>query len=183
MATAPQVETLESLLDYLDGLTGRPTPEELLPHIQALDLTREDVAEYVRFSEDGYQRNLIRAGEHYHALILCWASGQRSPIHNHPGSICGMRVIEGILTETVFEPTPCGKLRVSKCQDLPTGGVCVSLDANTHEVANLQEPGRDLITLHVYSPPLVVMDTFSFSGERIGEIRTSPAGVTTISGQ
>ena len=33
---------------------------------------------------------------------LCWRNGQRSPIHNHRGSNCGVKVLRGVATETTF---------------------------------------------------------------------------------
>ena len=36
-----------------------------------------------------------------------------------------------------------------------------SYDSDIHQLANLEPPGRDLITLHVYSPPLARMRLYS----------------------
>ena len=36
-----------------------------------------------------------------------------------------------------------------------------SVDGDLHQVSNLQAGDADLVTLHVYSPPLVGMHTFS----------------------
>ena len=104
----------------------------------------------------------------YHALALCWRSGQRSPIHNHAGSVCGVKVLTGIATETKFERSPCGQLKPTTTGDLPAGGACVSFDSDTHQVSNLQPHGTDLVTMHVYFPPLLRMDTYSLNDNRVG---------------
>ena len=46
-------------------------------------------------------------------------------------------------------------------RDLPAGYLCGSVDEDIHQVSNLQAGGADLVTLHVYSPPLLRMDVFS----------------------
>jgi hypothetical protein len=54
--------TLETLYEYLDGLTGRPALPELAAKVARLPITCEDMAEFIRFSDQGYARNLVRAG-------------------------------------------------------------------------------------------------------------------------
>jgi hypothetical protein len=43
------------------------------------------------------------------------------------------------------------------CQ-LPPGDICASEDADIDQVSNLQAAYADLVTLHLYSPPLLRMD-------------------------
>ena len=162
---------LEALLDYLDGLTGRPDTRELEDMLRSTNVSIEDVAQWVHFSDQRYCRNLIRAGKHYHALALCWQSGQRSPIHDHARSVCGVRVLEGLATETRFEVSPCGALKATGSFDMDRGEVMVSQDADIHQVSNLQAEGQNLITLHIYAPPLLRMATYSIVDRHIGEFR------------
>ncbi|MHC4089041.1 MAG: cysteine dioxygenase [Planctomycetota bacterium] len=164
-------ESLASLLKYLDGLAARVPVDELQARLAALDVCIEDVSDFVRFSNDQYRRNLVREGPFYHALVICWRSGQRSPIHNHAGSTCGLRVLTGVATETIFEPGPCSLLKAASSRDLSSGQVAASQDSDTHQVSNLQNPGTDLVTLHIYSPPLLRMDTFSLTDSTVGEFR------------
>src|SRR5690242_16450662 len=96
-------KTLERLFHYLDGLAERPPLAELTAQVAALDIDCEDVAAALRFSQQHYMRNLLRGGTWYYVLVLCWRNGQRSPIHDHAGSACCVRVLRGTLTETVFE--------------------------------------------------------------------------------
>ncbi len=171
MTTRMVNSSLRSLMGYLDGLTTRATVASLQSALDALDISPEDVREYVRFSDDRYLRNLMFEGQHYHALILCWRSGQRSPIHNHAKSTCGLRVLQGIATETIFESTPCGQVKAVSSFDRGVGEVSASQDTDIHQVSNLQLDGQDLITLHIYSPPLLKMDTYSLNNAVIGEFR------------
>jgi cysteine dioxygenase len=106
-------------------------------------------------------RNLVRAGPWYYALVLCWKNGQRSPIHDHHGSSCAVRVLRGTLTETIFEFAPNGMVKAAFSRDFFPGSVFGSEDTDLHQVSNLQAGSADLVTLHVYSPPLMHMGTYS----------------------
>ena len=72
------------------------------------------------------------------------------------------------MTETTFAPTPCGQIKATGSSDLTVGQVTSSYDDQVHQVSNLQVDGEDLVTLHIYSPPLRKMDTFSILGEEVG---------------
>lgn len=159
---------LESLLRFLDGLTGRAPLDELTSRMTDLDLDCDDVAEHIHFSGNHYTRNLIRAGEWYHALALCWKNGQRSPIHDHAQSSCGMRILRGVATETLFEFTPHGHIKATFSRDFLPGNVCGSEDDDLHQVSNLQDGDAELVTLHIYSPPLLHMGTYSITDLKRG---------------
>lgn len=51
-----------------------------------------------------YTRNLI-ATDHdsYTLLLLCWNPGRFSPIHNHPGDGCWMRLLQGQVQECRYQ--------------------------------------------------------------------------------
>lgn len=163
--------SIQQLLSFLDELTEQADQTKLGAFLRDMDITVEDVSEFVRFQEDRYARNLIRRGKYYEALLLCWRSGHRTPIHNHPGAVGGVCVLQGTATETLFEKSPCGLVKPTCSRDLETGGVVTLEDPYIHQVSNLQEAGQDLITLHVYSPPLPPMHTYSLTDSLIGEFR------------
>lgn len=153
----------------LDEHTGRIPLDTLNGLLRRLDVNLDDVRPHARFNDEHYQRNLMRAGRAYHALILCWRNGQRSPIHDHRGSSCGVRILEGEMTETVFELGPNGLIYPTTTSVLKEGSVCGSEDADIHQVSNLQSGERPLVTLHVYSPPLLVMGTYSLTDDMVAE--------------
>src|SRR5262249_58173607 len=74
---------LLAMFHHLDGLTGRPDVARLTEELSNFDVELADLTEYLHFSPTTYKRNLVRAGAHYHACLLCWKNGQRSPIHYH----------------------------------------------------------------------------------------------------
>jgi cysteine dioxygenase len=161
--------TLNELFDYLNTLTGRAPIEDLLRELQALEIDAGDVAKHVRFSEKTYARNLVRMSDWYSVLVLCWKNGQRSPIHDHVGSSCGVKVLRGMATETLFEIAPNGAVKATFSRDLSEGHHTASEDHDIHQISNLQAGDLDLVTLHIYSPPLMTMGTYSLTDAARGQ--------------
>lgn len=155
--------SLDDLVDYLTRLDGRAPLAELLAQVHKLHIDCADVADWIRFSDRQYMRNLVRGGPWYNIVVLCWKNGQRSPIHDHRGSSCAVKVLRGVATETLFDFAPNGQVRALSSRDLGPGAVCASQDTDVHQVSNLQAGGADLVTLHVYSPPLHEMGTYSLT--------------------
>ncbi|KAI7854714.1 RmlC-like cupin domain-containing protein [Circinella umbellata] len=51
-----------------------------------------------------YTRNLIDDGNgKFNLMILAWSKGQQSPIHDHAGSHCIMKILDGELQETQYK--------------------------------------------------------------------------------
>jgi len=151
---------LAPFIDYLRQLTCRPTLDELMAEMRAMDITLQDIQGFVHFSDKGYRRNVVFESDHVQLLCLCWKSGQRSPIHDHAESICGVKIMTGVATETLFVETPSGYIKPVSSVDYGEG-VIGSEDSDTHQVSNLQEIENDLVTLHCYSPPLRKMKLFT----------------------
>ncbi len=126
---------------------------ELMESLESLVLTPDDLVEAVGFDERSYRRTVIHGCDHYEALILCWRSGQASPIHDHFGSNCAVRVVEGRATETRFVAAPCGRILPVGSQVHAAGSVSGCSGDEIHQMANLESSGNELITFHVYSPP------------------------------
>jgi uncharacterized NAD(P)/FAD-binding protein YdhS/predicted metal-dependent enzyme (double-stranded beta helix superfamily) len=141
------------LFDAWDERSGAIPFGDLVESLRGLEVERADLAGALVFADRNYRRIAIRRRPHYEALVLCWKSGQRSPIHNHLGSSCVVRVVEGRATETQYVFSPCGKLVPQRSRTYAAGSVTGCRDEAIHQMANLEPQGHDLITLHVYSPP------------------------------
>jgi cysteine dioxygenase len=147
---------LADLFEYLESCTGPVDLQHLEQMVSQLTIGRKDVEDYIQFNDETYRRNQIRLSQWYEALIICWKPGQKSYIHDHYGSSCCFRVIQGTAEEIICKPTgrvadlplvqPVGSRKI------PEGAVCASNAEHIHEVTNHSE--SDLITMHIYSPPL-----------------------------
>ncbi|MHC5113564.1 MAG: cysteine dioxygenase [Planctomycetota bacterium] len=145
--------TLSDLFAQLDTHEEAVPIDQLCSLLEQLDLTIDDVREYVSFNPDHYQRNLVHLGPGYAALILCWAPGQSSSIHDHRGSACGVLVLQGTVAETKYKRDADGMLTLDRVTRLPVGQVCGSYDSDIHTIVN-EDPNEGLVTLHVYTPPM-----------------------------
>ena len=133
---------------YPDG-----TPMEVLNGLlQRVQVSCEDVASSISFGDEEYERNPICSGPGWELVCICWRPGQTSPVHDHRGSGCGILVLRGTLTETVFETTSDGPMAKTGSRDLHQGEICASHDDDIHRIENAGE--ENLVTLHVYTPPL-----------------------------
>jgi cysteine dioxygenase len=160
--------TFDELFHELDQYPGRVPLDVLDGRLKDLEIDPAEIEPFVKFAPDCYRRNLMRAGPGYHALILCWKNGQRSPIHDHRGSSCGVKVIRGTATETVFDRTPAGHIYAVSSKKLREGYTCGTQDEDIHQISAIEPDGGDLVTLHIYSPPLLVMGTYSLTNTRVG---------------
>jgi len=160
---------LKMLLSDFDAYGDAIPGHRLRDWIEACPLQLDDVHDYCRFHPERYVRNLVQAATAYHALVLCWKNGQRSPIHNHRGSRCAVKVLSGEAVETKFDVAANGMVYPTSSEWLCEGSTCYSEDADIHQVSNLQSGNADLVTLHVYSPPLLRMNMYSLHGSDVLE--------------
>lgn len=156
-------QSLTALLASLDTQDGAIPLAVIEAELKRTTLVDEDFRRTISFGDKSYRRNLLHEGPAYHVLVLCWRAGQRSPIHDHSGSSCAVRVLEGVATETSFAATAQGLVYATATRDHAVGSVIGSYDSDAHQISNLQPPGQDLVTLHIYSPPLLQMNRFSLT--------------------
>lgn len=156
-------DKLRPIVQYLDSLTGRADLGVLSGMLKKLDITIDDIRSNCIFGQKGYKRNTISRGEWYELLALCWHSGDRTPIHDHQGVSCAFKVVHGTGTEIRFRPTPSGLICPVQAVEMQPGYICAANDADIHEVANFQAAGKDLVTVHIYSPPIKKMNVYEFA--------------------
>jgi cysteine dioxygenase len=163
--------TLDELVAYINNLTRVPTVEEITEKYRSLLLRQRDYQQHRFFSAKKYARNLIARSEYAEMLMLCWRSGQRTPIHDHGGSVGVILVCEGSLTETMYERQPEGHVKPYNTFRWSPGGITGAEIPDIHQLLNLQPQERDLVTLHCYAPPLSVLNTFSPVSGRVKKWR------------
>lgn len=165
--TAVVAPPLTDLAAHINDLTKTPTLDEIKNWFSQLTLRHHDYAGYRIFTTRKYARNLIARSEHAELLMLCWRSGQRTPIHDHGGSIGVVMVCEGLMTETMYEHAPEGHVRPYNTFRWARGGITGADVPDIHQLLNLQPTGRDMVTLHCYAPPLSVLNTYSPKNSRV----------------
>lgn len=162
---------LDPLYRFLSTLNHRAPVSALADVLNRLDVARvlDEIGPQLKFSDAGYQRVLLHSGPWHHVWAMCWKNGQRSPIHDHAASSCAVKVLRGVATATEFEFAAHGHIKAVGSRDLQPGEVCCTQDLDLHQMSNLQPGSADLVTLHVYSPPLLRMQTYSLTDLARGE--------------
>ncbi|MBD1557269.1 hypothetical protein HC752_09975 [Vibrio sp. S9_S30] len=158
------VKELISHLDQSSQPLSLPVIRFLLEHIRVDDKTIEELSV---FDRDQYHRHYLYQSENVEVLILGWLNGQRSRIHDHQGSNCGVKVLKGEATETHFKRVENGHILAISSAHLERDQITSSYDNQIHQISNLQPDGQDLVTLHIYSPPLSAAQLYSLESNKI----------------
>jgi cysteine dioxygenase len=151
---------LAGLAERLSRMNVPPPFGELNAMLEGVEVNAEELRPYVSFKEGTYARHRVHLGPHAELLVLCWRPGQRTPIHDHAGSYGAVRVLRGVMWETLFEMEGGeGLVYKSSCEWTP-GRVTGADVPDIHQLGNPDVSGRDLVTLHLYAPPLSSLNVY-----------------------
>jgi cysteine dioxygenase len=152
--------SLASLVAAMKTLRARPTLAQVDAWLRGVEVSREELRPYVGFKEGTYARHRVSLCEHAELLVLCWRPGQRTPIHDHAGSFGAVRVLEGFMWETLFEMDESEGLLYKSSREWTPGRVTGADIPDIHLLGNPDVSGTDLITLHLYAPPLTSLNVY-----------------------
>ena len=159
--------SFKELADALNSQTAVPTLGQINDLVERTTIRAEEVQPYLGFKAGNYSRHRVMKNEFVEMLVLCWKPGQRTPIHDHNGSHGAVFVQEGILWETIFDYDTEHGLGYQSHRELRAGGLTGSEDPDIHQLGNPDVSGRDLITIHIYAPPLGVLKTYKLGSAAI----------------
>ena len=158
------MKSVNDLIDWLQSYNERVDLDDLKSRLDDESISAELLSQYIQFSDERYSRNLLAHGPQFYALVLCWKPGQASPIHDHKGASCGVRVIQGTATETSFR-WQGDTLVKDAVTSMSAGEVCGSFDDDIHEIRN--NGSENLVTLHVYSPYLDNINLYDLESGKV----------------
>jgi cysteine dioxygenase len=153
------VPSLDRLIAGLRALSPLDRPENemavLLREvcISGLSLTKPLVA------RDGcYTRTRAYGDEAFEVLLLNWAPGAPSPIHDHGGQHCWLAVLDGSLIVENYERLDSGE-RKGCALIAPRGSTTlgcgdVDLRSGQFDIHRVRAGGAQAVSLHVYARPL-----------------------------
>lgn len=189
---------IKELVKFEEGKSifeSKNIAHELTELINSFELKPADWKTFVHYDKFKYTRNLICNDKHsrFGLMILAWGPGQKSPIHNHNGSHCIMRVLEGSLLENLYEKKSFGSVDCGTESDL-------SMSQGSLEISEIYEKTRETelltgqtayihdeigwhrvsnasttnpaVSLHLYAPPIEHCKTYC---EIEGKIRAQSA--------
>jgi cysteine dioxygenase len=150
--SCPPPAWLTSIVERLQSLTNPVDVAEGLSLLEAISVSSATASAWTRFDERFYTRTSVFRNAQAELLVMGWLGGQMSPLHNHRGSICALKVLAGEGIEVSYERSAIGLLAPTTVSQQKTGFLSASADADVHQVGNAKE--LPLVTLHLYSPPL-----------------------------
>jgi len=159
--------SFKSLAEALQALSAIPSLEDVYKLIEATNFSPDEVAPFLGFKTGNYSRHRVMKNQFVEMLVLCWKPGQRTPIHDHNGSHGAVFVHEGILWQTTFEYDQEAGLTYKRHRELRGGGLTGSEVPDIHQLGNPDVSGRDLVTIHIYAPPLGVLKTYKLGSSTI----------------
>lgn len=128
--------------------------------LKKYEMTTETLKQYAKWTLHRYTRNVMLTTGQFELLLVCWDLDTKSPIHNHSGSECFMKSIEGTVIQELFQnPTPEQKLSTEPKQleklevtFIYKGDVLhINDDVGIHRMSNPSST-QPAVTLHVYIP-------------------------------
>lgn len=173
--------SFSALIEWLDALRALPSLSDIEAWLRDVRVTENDLRLYRAFKPGTYARHRVVRGEFAELLALCWLPGQRTPIHDHDGSFGAVRVCEGVMWETMFALNDARELYYQSAREWRSGQVTGASVPDIHQLGNPEVSGQDLVTLHLYAPPLNVLNTYrvgsSITGSYMPEEFKDGAGI------
>jgi len=158
---------LATLVKTLESQKSVPSLKQIYDWLETANISTEELQPYIGFKDGNYWRHRICRSEFVEMLVLCWRPGHRTPIHDHNGSHGGVKVHEGRLWETIFNYDAKKGLEYKSARDYAPGAVTGSDIPDIHQLGNPDISEQDLITIHVYAPPLGVLHTYKPGSTKI----------------
>jgi cysteine dioxygenase len=151
---------LFQLAERLKRMGDPPAFGGLSTLLEGVEVSAEELRPYVSFKEGTYARHRVHLASHAELLVLCWRPGQRTPIHDHAGSYGAVRVLRGVMWETIFEMGGDSGLAYKSSREWTPGQVTGADVPDIHQLGNPDVSGQDLVTLHLYAPPLTSLNVY-----------------------
>ena len=159
--------TFSELIERLNSQTSPPTLEQLNLWVSSVEIFDVDLEPYIGFKEGNYWRHRVCRNEAVEMLVICWRPGQQTPIHDHNGSHGVVRVHQGLMQETIFAFDADKGLGYDTGRECPVGTVTGAEVPDIHQLGNPETSGQDLITVHVYAPPLGDLKTYKLGSSQV----------------
>ena len=143
-------------LQTIEQLVTELTEEERTDYAQIIKSTAIPASEFLEhasWSKESYTRNCLVDCDELELILLCWEPGQVTPIHDHGGEQCWVKVVQGELKETIFHTCDAGDLNEVRSSVAKNGDVTYMVDfMGCHRLENVHK-GRSM-SLHLYAKPI-----------------------------
>lgn len=161
--------SLAALTETLASLASAPTQKELDALLRKLEPEPEELRGHLGFKPNTYTRRRLFRSDLCEMLVLCWLPGHRTAIHDHNGSYGAIRICEGAMEEEIFALNAAGEVEFDTMHKRAAGEVTGTNVPDIHRIGNAQRSAERMVTIHVYAPPLRVINTYQLGSAEVGE--------------
>ena len=159
-----EITPVLTLVDHLKAIPEENFGIEAVDRVLTrVDLDLESLIPFTHIREGAYTRNLIYRDSLFEVLLLCWAPGQGTPVHNHRGQLGWMVVTQGKLTVVNYKRLRCShechkaerfsEMVADRTLTANEGFLChVRAGETVHQIRN--EGDEPAMSLHIYSRPI-----------------------------
>lgn len=146
------IENLQTLDDLITALSeGERTTYNHIIH--SIKLEPNDFKTYSHWSTDCYTRNCIVDTEKFELILICWCKGHKTPIHDHGGEECWVKVIDGELEEVIYKKNEEEELLPVRLSVSKANQVTYMKDfMGFHSLENISN--KKSMSLHLYAKPI-----------------------------
>lgn len=159
--------TFSELVERLLGQSSPPELPDIGEWLAQAHINEDDLKPFLGFKEGNYWRHRVCRNEAVEMLVICWRPGQKTPIHDHNGSHGAVKVQRGVMWESNFGFSEDEGLRYKNGRECQTGVVTGADLPDIHQLGNPDVSGQDLITIHIYAPPLGVLKTYKVGSVQV----------------
>jgi predicted metal-dependent enzyme (double-stranded beta helix superfamily) len=159
---------VRTLIKRLDRAVSLVQPETICEEVKAslIQLAVSIPADFLKPAPERYARRLLHRcpDGSYSVMVMVWAPGQGTPIHDHAGKWCVECVIEGQIEITKYNPTSDTSAETVRFEEVETeiaspGEVGILFPPNEyHRIRNVSD--TKAITVHVYAGEMLWCHAF-----------------------
>lgn len=126
--------------------------------IRSVSIPQEAFEGFCFWSSGCYTRNCIFENEKFELILICWEKNQKTPIHDHDGEECWVKVIDGTLKETLYKQESSGLTQIKSTISVK-GTISYMIDfMGYHKLENIS--GHRAMSLHLYAKPIKKCNVF-----------------------
>jgi cysteine dioxygenase len=145
-------ETIQTINELVTALSEgeRTTFCEIL---RSAKIPISDFEDHQMWSKECYTRNCLADTPQFELILLCWEPQQFSPIHDHGGEECWVKIIDGDFKETIYNKNNKGNLTRIRTNFAKPNDITYMTDSmGFHRLKN--ESNKRGLSLHLYAKPI-----------------------------
>ncbi len=144
---------------------------------RSISIPSDTFQSYCSWSKSSYTRNCIFDNEKFELILLCWEEGQMTPIHDHGGEECWVKIITDQFRERIYETSETGELNIVKSAVSNKGDITYMVDfMGFHSLENLSNSRS--MSLHLYAKPIRHCNVFD---QKSGQFVNKDLSYNTVS--